>query len=465
MADGSLFQTKLAANYNKNQNKIMTNQNNQLLKLLGVGFGIAVTVGGTIGTGILRKPGPIAGLIGEPWMILLLWLAVGIYALLGVLCAIELAISMPQAGAWYVYARRAFGNYFGFVTGITSWLGTVSALGFGAYTMSEYIGLLLPSANAYIQLIAVIMLMLLTGFHWLGTKSAGKSQEILAVIKAIGLLVFVAVCFLFGGQPTSNALNAAVSSIVVPLTALGLIGALQAIFYTYDGWHTATYFTEENTDPAKTLPKSMISGVIMIIVIYILVNAAILYALPKEMLLNSKLAAADTISYIFGDGYSKIITIFLMISILGIVNAQIMFAPRVIFSMSRDHLFFKGAAKVNAAGTPSIAMPLTALLSVLLILSGKDTCGKLSDIATFFFVLSYAAGFAALVKLRYAEPTMSRPFKAPLFPFLPILLILLSVMFLGGAVYSDIQSSKFALIFLVFSYPIYYLVKMLNRAN
>ena len=443
----------------------MSNQNNQLLKLLGVGFGIAVTVGGTIGTGILRKPGPIAAQIGEPWLILLLWLAVGIYALLGVLCAIELAISMPQAGAWYVYARRAFGNYFGFVTGITSWLGTVSALGFGAYTMSEYIALLLPDTESYIQMMSIILLMILTAFHWLGTKSAGKSQEVLAVIKAVGLLIFVFVCFIFGQNPTAAGVTETIDATVVPLTFISIIAALQAIFYTYDGWHTAAYFTEESTDPAKTLPKSMIIGVLMIISIYMLVNGAILFALPKEMLMNSKLAAADTISYIFGDGYSKIITLFLMISILGIVNAQIMFAPRVIFSMSRDNLFFKAATKVNAAGTPSVAMPLTAFLSVLLILSGKDTCGKLSDIATFFFVLSYAAGFAALVRLRYTEPMLSRPFKAPWFPYLPYFLIILSMLFLGGAVYTDIQSSKFALIFLLISYPLYYLVRKMNAGN
>ncbi|MBK8054406.1 MAG: APC family permease [Saprospiraceae bacterium] len=442
----------------------MSNQNNQLLKLLGVGFGIAVTVGGTIGTGILRKPGPIAAQIGEPWIILLLWTAVGIYALLGVLCAIELAISMPQAGAWYVYARRAFGNYFGFVTGITSWLGTVSALGFGAYTMSEYIALLIPDTESYIQLMSVVLLAILTGFHWLGTKSAGKSQEILAVIKAVGLLLFVAVCFIFGNDPQGSQLTETVNATMAPLTFISVIAALQAIFYTYDGWHTATYFTEENTDPAKTMPKSMITGVLLIIFIYLLVNGAILYALPESMLMNSKLAAADTISYIFGDGYSKIITLFLMISILGIVNAQIMFAPRVIFSMSRDQLFFKAATRVNAAGTPSVAMPLTALLSVLLILSGKDTCGKLSDIATFFFVLSYAAGFAALVKLRYSEPELSRPYKAPWFPYLPYLLIVLSILFLAGAVYSDIHSSKFALIFLLLSYPLYRLVLRLNTA-
>jgi APA family basic amino acid/polyamine antiporter len=440
----------------------MSTQNNHLLKLLGVGFGVAVTVGGTIGTGILRKPGPIAALIGEPWIILLLWFAVGIYALLGVLCAIELAIAMPQAGAWYVYARRAFGDYFGFVTGITSWLGTVSALGFGAYTMSEYIAILLPQYVNWISWIAISILIILTAFHWLGTKTAGRSQEILAFIKAIGLIVFILVCFIFGKNVTADQVQSTIQSQAIPLTFLGVIGALQAIFYTYDGWHTATYFTEENTDPVKTLPKSMILGVLMIIMIYMLVNAAILYALPKEILTSSKLAAADTISYIFGDGYSKIITLFLMISILGIVNAQIMFAPRVIFSMSRDHLFLKAGAKVNQAGTPSIAMPLTAMLSILLILSGKDTCGKLSDIATFFFVLSYAAGFAALIKLRYADPSLSMKYRAPFFPYLPAILIFLSLLFLGGAVYSDLDSSKFALVFLILSYPIYFMVKRMN---
>ena len=441
----------------------MSNQNNQLLKLLGLGFGVAVTVGGTIGTGILRKPGQIAALIGDPWIIMLLWLAVGIYALLGVLCAIELAVSMPQAGSWYVYAKRAFGNYFGFVTGITSWFGTVAALGFGAYTMSEYIGLLLPSTTEFIQFIAIFLLIILTLFHWLGTKSAGKSQEILALIKGLGLLIFVIVCFIFGSNPTGTEVTQVVTNTVIPMTIVSVIGALQAIFYTYDGWHTATYFTEENADPVKTLPKSMLMGVVSIIMIYLLVNGAILYVLPADQLANSKLAAADTISYIFGDGYSKIITLFLMISILGIVNAQIMFAPRVVFSMGRDGLFFKATTKVNAMGTPSVAMPLTALLSILLIISGKDTCDKLSNIATFFFVLSYAAGFAALIKLRYDEPELPRPFKAPWFPYLPILLIVLSLLFLGGAVYSDIDSSIYALVFLVISYPLFLLIRKLNN--
>ena len=106
--------------------------NHQLWKVLGTTFGVAVTLGGTVGTGILRKPGPIADSLHHPALIISLWLFVAIYALLGVSCVLELSLSIPKAGAWYGYAERAFGRYVGFLVGLTSWLGTVTALGFGS---------------------------------------------------------------------------------------------------------------------------------------------------------------------------------------------------------------------------------------------------------------------------------------------------------------------------------------------
>lgn len=443
----------------------MSKNSNHLLKLLGVSFGIAVTIGGTLGTGILRKPGPIAELIGDPVLIMTLWLLVGIYAFLGVLCVIELAVSLPKAGSWYVYAKRAFGDYFGFITGITSWLGTVAALGFGAYTLGEYLAILFPFLSNFEQQTSTLLILLLMLFHWTGTKSAGKSQEILTFIKAVGLIIFVAACFLY--RPIAPIMEANELKNLDNLSGsagiVGIIAALQAIFYTYDGWHTASYFSEENTYPAKTLPKSMILGVLGIIVIYLLVNGAILYVLPMDQLAGSKLAAADAVKLIFGEGSSRIVTAFLLISILGIVNAQIMFAPRVIYSMGRDGLLLKSLTAVNKWGTPAVAMPLTGTLSIALIMSGKNTCGILSDIATFFFVLSYAAGFAALIKLRYNEPDLPRPYKAPLFPYLPLLMVMASILFLTGAVYSDLNSSKFALIFILISFPLYKMVSAINR--
>jgi len=428
---------------------------NQLLKLLGIGFGIAVTVGGTIGTGILRKPGPIAAVIGDPLIIMLVWVAVSIYALLGVLCAIELGVSMPEAGSWYVYARRAFGKFFGFFTGISNWLGTVSALAFGAYTVSEYMVLLMPALEPYIRLLAIGLLALLVLFHLTGTKSAGKSQEVMSFLKALGLLAFVLVCFVFGGNVDYDALAVTAEKVERPALFLGIITALQAIFYTFDGWHTASYFSEENVDPVKSLPKSMIYGILLIIVIYLLVNAAILYVIPVDVLAGSKLAASDAIRYIFGDGSARVVTFFLMISILGLMNAQVMFSPRVIFSMSRDGLFPAFAQRVSASGAPSLAMVFTVSLSVLLILTGREVCEILSDIAVFFFVISYISGFMSLIRLRRLEPGLPRPFKVPGYPFVPYFLVICSVLFLIGAVIQDQRSSVFALVFIGISYPLY----------
>jgi APA family basic amino acid/polyamine antiporter len=437
---------------------------NELFKILGVGFGIAVTVGGTIGTGILRKPGPIAAQLGDPWLIMTLWVAVSLYAFLGTLCTIELGTSVPRAGAWYVYAQRAFGNYAGFVVGINSWLGTCSALGFGVYTMSEYLALLIPSLVGYEPYTAAAILLVLTGIHWVGLALASSFQNVMSVLKGIGLFLFVAVCYMYGDEISTEQTRLTTSRIIQTGSWIApVIFSLQAIFYTYDGWHTAAYFSEEDKDPSKNLPKSMIGGVLLIIAIYLLCNLAILHILPMSELSESKLAAADAITLIFGEGSGKIVTLFLMISILGIVNAQLLFNPRVLYSMSRDGLFFKGGTKVNKGGTPSFAMLVTSGVAITLILIGKEACEKLSDIATFFFVLGYTSGFASLLALRKKEPLLPRPWKVPAYPFLPILMLICSLAFLVSAVVQDLGSSQYSLLFLVISYPLYLLVSRLNR--
>ncbi|GAB4015637.1 APC family permease [Spirosoma koreense] len=429
---------------------------NQLKKLLGVGFGVAVTIGGTVGTGILRKPGPIAQDIGNPTLIIAVWLAVGVYALAGSLSVMELGTMLPKAGGWYVYARRAFGNYVGFVIGISSWLGSVSAMAFGAAVMSEYTALLFPSITDYQKVVAVGILALFVAFHSIGVRLASRAQEVMSFLKAVGLLVFVIVCFTV--KPDQPAVSA---ETLRPLAEgglwVGILAALQSIFYTYDGWHTAAYFTEEDVDPSRNLPRSMISGVLLIIGIYILVNLALLYVLPLSALAGSKLPAADAIQLLFGPGSAQVVTFLLMISIMGIINAQIMFNPRVIFAMGRDGLFFRFVTYVNEGGTPTYATALTALASILMILT--NTYSKLSDIATFFFVLCYASCFAALIRLRHTEPELPRPVRAWGYPVSTWTLLIASLAFLAGVVIGDFSSSLYAVGFIVVSYPIYLLVR------
>jgi len=426
---------------------------NQLWKVLGTTFGVAVTLGGTVGTGILRKPGPIAAALHSPTLIIALWVLVAIYALLGVSCVLELSLSIPKAGAWYGYAERAFGRYIGFLVGLSSWLGTVTALGFGAYTFSEYLAILFPLLTSYLVSCSLGILILLWAFHQLGVVLAGKSQEWLSGIKALALLFFIGICaFMGNGGAISESPSAPIG---LPLWS-GIMTALLSIFYAFDGWHTAAYFTEENKNPEKSMPKSMFIGVIVVAFIYVMINIAILYSLPFSILSQSKLAAADTMTYIFGANMGRWITLFLMISILGILNTQVMFAPRVIFSMSRDGLFFKKASEINAVGSPSFATHITLALACLFLLVGKEINERLSDIATFFFVASYLSGFAALIKLRIKEPNLHRPFQVWAYPYLPILLVFLSSLFLLGTLLTNLQSVIYVMLFIGLSYGIYH---------
>lgn len=429
---------------------------NQLKKLLGVGFGVAVTIGGTIGTGILRKPGPIAQDIGNPTLIIAVWLAVGVYALAGSLSVMELGTMLPKAGAWYVYARRAFGNYAGFIIGISSWLGSVSAMAFSAVVVSEYTSLLIPSVAAYQKLVAIGLLVLFVVFHSFGVRLASRAQEIMSVLKAVGLLAFVVLCFVISPQQPVATSAETLKPMAEKGVWLGILAALQSVFYTYDGWHTAAYFTEEDVDPSRNLPRSMISGVLLIIGIYLLVNLALLYVLPLPVLASSKLPAADAIQLLFGPGSAQIVTLLLMISIMGIINAQIMFNPRVIFAMGRDGLFFRFVTQVSEGGTPINATLLTASASILMILT--NTHNKLSDIAIFFFVLCYASSFGALIRLRQTEPNLPRPVRAWGYPFSTWALLVASLAFLVGAVIGDFSSSMYALGFIAISYPIYLLI-------
>ncbi|GAA4411478.1 amino acid permease [Nibrella viscosa] len=426
-----------------------------LSRLLGVGFGIAVTIGGTIGTGILRRPGTIAAELGDPTLIIAIWLIVGLYALVGSLSIIELGTMLPKAGAWYVYARRAFGNYVGFVIGLVSWLGSTAAMAFSASVMSEYIALLIPGSTDLIKTMAIGILVAFVAFHWVGVRLASRAQEVMSFVKAVGLLAFVVACFAF--DTPANVPAESFKPLAQGGLWVGILAALQSVFYTYDGWHTAAYFTEEDVNPDKNLPRSMMGGVLMIITIYVLVNVALLYVLSVPELAQSKLPAADAIQAIYGPASARAVTFLLMISIMGIINAQIMFNPRVIFSMARDGLFFKQIVSVNAGGTPGIAMILTASTSILFILT--NTYEKLSDIATFFFVLCYASGFASLIRLRQTEPDLKRPFLAWGYPFSTWTLLIASLAFLVGVVIGDPSSSLYAIGFIAISYPAYRLIK------
>jgi APA family basic amino acid/polyamine antiporter len=229
----------------------------------------------------------------------------------------------------------------------------------------------------------------------------------------------------------------------VPMTFGGLIAALQAIVITYGGWQSPLYFMEEDRDPARNLPRTMIGGVLSVIGIYLLVNVALLKVLPMSELAGATLPAADVAQVIAGTHGRKLITLLSVISLVPLLNAVIMMATRVIFALGRDRLFWSRTSTVNPGGTPDTATLLTAAIAVGLIATG--TFQRLIAMTSFFLATNYSLSCLALVVLRRREPELRRPYRAWGYPWSVWLVMAGAVIFLVAMLMGDMFNGLAAL--------------------
>jgi len=423
-----------------------------LLRILGVGFGIAVGIGNTIGSGILRTPGSVAGYLGTGWLIFVVWLLGGSYALLCSSSVTELGCMLPRAGGWYVYSRRAFGEKAGFVVGCCDFIVQSVANAYVTVAFAEFAGELLPALAGHVRLVSALVLVSLAILNWIGLKTGSRAQEITSLVKALALIAFVIAAF------TISVKAGAASSLPTILLVhphsifLGLVLALQGVIITYDGWYAPIYFVEEDKNPAKNLPRSMIGTTLACIAIFLLVNAALFHVLRMEHLAGSPMPAVDAAMLLFGSYGRQIIVLISAVAAISCVNAGIMFTPRILFSMSRDGLLPRNITAVNQGGTPSLALFLCAIVSTALVLSGSfDT---LIAIGSILFVAVYLSGFASLLVLRRTEPDLPRPYKAWWYPWSTVLVSLASAAFLVGSVIGDLKHSLFTAILIVLSWVV-----------
>src|SRR5688572_20356612 len=201
-----------------------------LLVVLGVGFGIAVTIGNTIGAGILRTPGVIAAHLETLGLFLAAWVAGALYALLGANALAELGTLVPRSGGQYVFVRRGLGDYPGFVVGWSDWISTCGTTAAVAIVVGEYTIGLFPEARTA-QVVALLVVALFTLIQWLGVRGGAAVQNLTSIIKAAALLLFIAACFAFGSRsPTDPTVAIAEheGSLMV-----AFILALQSVIYTY----------------------------------------------------------------------------------------------------------------------------------------------------------------------------------------------------------------------------------------
>lgn len=427
----------------------------ELQRILGVTFGIAVTIGGMIGLGILRTPGEVTDQLRDPLLILLVWALGALYALCGVFSVAELGTSVPKAGGWYTYARLAFGDYPGFAVAWMDWIGYPATLAMGAIVIAEYTGKLFPVLAEHIVSVAIAVMVLLTAINWLGLRSGSRLQELLSFLKAAALLIIVIAGFVWGTPAGNSSAHIQAATPISLLTAIVI--SLQAVIFTYDGWYAAIYFSEENADPGRSLPKAMISSIIAVAAIYLLVNAALVYALPISDLGSSTLPMADLASQVLGDYGEKIMVLLALITVLSLQNANLLTAPRIMYAVSRDGMLPHLASKVNKGGTPSVALLFVSAVTIPVIVSGSF--GVLLAVTAFLFMLLYISGFASVFVLRRKFPDLSRPYKAWGYPWTTLVILIGSIIFLVAALISDTVNSLWALGIAAASYPCYRIVK------
>jgi basic amino acid/polyamine antiporter, APA family len=428
----------------------------RLLPILGIGFGLAVTVGNAIGAGILRAPGEVAGHVPLVWLYIAAWVVGGVYALLGALQLAELGAMIPRSGGQYVFSRYALGEYPGFIVGWSDWISTAGTAAAVSIVIGEFSVALFPRSGAGTVAIATVVVVIFAIAQWRGIRWGSAIQNVTSLLKALAFVALAIAAFLVSGGPAPTQ--------AAPLAPAGMalvaafVLSLQAVIYTYDGWSAISYFCEEVENPGRDIPRSMIGGVLSVIGIYLLVNLALLAVLPISTLAGHAFAAGTVAGVIFGAWGDPVFRILTIVSMLSALNSNHLMASRVLFAMSRDALVPSRAAIVNEGGTPTMALLASTIVAVVFVLFGR-TFERVITVLAFFFVANYALSFISVFVLRRREPDTPRPYRAWGYPWTTALALVGSIAFLIGAISSDTANSLIALVVLVASYPAFRAMK------
>lgn len=429
----------------------------RLLQVLGIAFGLAVLVGNTIGMGILRTPGEVAAQVpSAPWF-MAVWVAGALYALLGAMTVSELATMRPRSGGLYPLVQGGLGDYPGFVVGWTDWLSTTGSIAAVAIVLGEYTGPLVPGLAGREKLTATAVVIAFGLLHWRGIRIGDLAQQATSLLKAVALIGLAVVALVMAPDASPAAEGGRTPFPGGLALAAAVIVALQSAIFTYDGWTGPVYFGEELKNPGKDIPRTMIGGVLLVMAIYLLLNAAFLSVIPIAEIAGDPFVAASAAARLFGPDGDTVLRILMMLSLVASVNALVLMASRVPFAMSRDGLLPSVLQQVNRGGTPVPALAASVALALGLILT--NTFETVIALLAFLFVTNYALTFSTLFVLRRRRPDAPRPFRVPGYPYVPGLAFAGSLGFIGAALAGDTCNSLLALGLVAISWPVYRLFR------
>ncbi len=394
-----------------------------------------VLVSSVVGSGIFTTTGFMARDLGHPGLILSVWLVGGLIALAGALSYSELGAALPVAGGEYVYLRRAYGPFVGFLSGWTSFaVGFSAAIAAGAMSVAAYANQLFPligERGLASTVIALALLWSITAIHLAGIGAGGLLQRVLTLLNMGAILSLIAAGMIGGkGDWAYLSLSDAQASPSIGLSLVSLIFAL----YAYSGWNAAVYLAGEVTEPARTIPRALISDTLFVTGLYLALNIFYFYALPVTDLAKPPLlpVASKVAVALLGADAARFVTMTLCLLIAGTMSAMVWAGPRVYYAMAKDGLIPSYFCKTSGAqSTPINATLLQSLWASVLIVSGsfEQLVIYSGTVLTIFSALAVGAVFV----LRQREPDLARPFRTPLYPWVPAFFLLASIAIVWNA--------------------------------
>ena len=411
-------------------------------------------VGSTIGSGIFRVPATVAGELLAPGPVLIAWVLGGLLALFGALTFAELAAAMPRSGGVFAYILEAFGPLPAFLFGWTE-LAVVraSALGAIATLFAEYLGYFTNLSESQVHYFAAGAIILVGLFNYLGVNYASIVMNFITIAKYGALFLLGILAFAVGQGSVEH---------FTPLFSTGLnlsllASALIPIMWTYDGWADLSFMGGEVKNPGWTLPRALIIGTSLIVLVYLLLNLAYMYLVPLPQMAQSPLittTAAERIP-LLGTAGASVIAAVVMISAFGALTGSMMTGPRIFFAMADRGLFFQTIARVSPRfKSPSVAIWLATSLGVLYVL--LNDFAQLADRFILGIWPFYALAVAAVFVFRRKRPDMERPYRALGYPVVPALFLLASVAMVVNELATDTQNTAVTLGIILVGIPVYY---------
>ena len=427
----------------------------KLKRVLSLLDATMINAGGIIGSGIFMVPAAVAMFTGSASLFFMVWIAGGIVSLFGALSVAELGAAMPRAGGQYVYLSEAYGPVWGYLYGWSAIavINTASIAAFGV-AFSEYLRFFFPITDISIKGIAVATIVLLTIINILDVKSGARFQNLFTISKLGAIFGIIILGLVMEGGSNQNLSpffsDQSFTELVGPL---GL--AMVSVLWTFDGWIFITYVAGEVKNPGRNIPLSLIFCMLIVVTIYLLLNYVLIYTLGFTGMNGSDLVVSDAASVFLGNKGAAIVTLIILISLIGANNGFVLTSARINYAMAKDKLFFHQASQIHPRfKSPANALIIQCVWACLLTFTG--TFNQLITYIIFASWIFYGMSAGAVIILRNKKPDMERPYKTPVYPWIPIIFILFAIFLTINTIMEAPRDAAIGAGIILIGLPMYY---------